>query len=102
MWEGERIISFRLSFLRGRGISGKYRFEPQPVLDRHRWVLSYDEAIEFVLQNTGEYQVKYEKIIPGRGRTKLIAEPIEKWLGEVSPNLFVYGVLFDISVDSKR
>src|SRR4051812_6730114 len=36
----------RVQFLRGR-MSGKYAFGPEPVLDRHRWVVSYGEAVAF-------------------------------------------------------
>ena len=92
-------IEFRWNFLRGRGLSGKYAFPAQPVLDRHRWVLSYSEALAFIHENTYSYTVEHEMILPVRGRTKLIAEPIEKWLAMKWPNLFSYGVLFEIKLD---
>ena len=92
-------IIFRLLFLRGKGISGKYLFPPHPVLDRHRWILSYDEAVRFVYESASEFKVEHEKILIPRGRTKLISEPIEKVLADKWPNLFVYGILFEIKVD---
>jgi len=92
-------IIFRINFLFGRGISGKYTFLPEPVLDRHRWLLSYDEALKFIDQNSSNYQVTPHMILPVRGKTKLIAEPIEKYLANTWPNLFVYGILFDIKME---
>ena len=91
-------ISFRWSFLRGRGVSGKYHFLPDPVLDRHRWILSYEEALEFIYRNTPEHDIEHEMILPVRGRTKRVVGPIEAWLGGRWPNLFAYGVLFEISL----
>jgi len=92
-------IEFRLRFFRGRGISGKYSFPSQPILDRHRWILSYDEALAFVVENTAGHTVEHEMILPVRGRTKAVAEPIEYWLAKTWPNLFAYGVLFEISLN---
>lgn len=91
-------VSFRLNFLSGRGISGKYAFPPHPVLDRHRWVLSYDEAIQFIEQNSSGYDVEHEMILIPRGRTKMFSEPIGKCLAKFWPNLFAYGVLFEVKI----
>jgi len=91
-------ITFRMNYLRGRGISGKYDFPPQPILDRHRWILSYSEALEFILQNSTDHHVGHEMILPIRSRTKLVSEPIEKWLSTMWPNMFAYGVLFEITL----
>lgn len=92
-------ISFRWSFLMGRGVSGKYSFPPHPVLDRHRWVLCYDEALRFVCENATGYRVEYEMILIPRGRTKLVSEPMERWLAHQWPNLFAYGALVEVKVD---
>lgn len=92
-------ITFRLNFLRGQGISGKYRFESEPILDRHRWVLSYSEALNFVYRNSPDYTVEHEPILPIRNRTKAISQPLEKWLSNYYPNLFIYGVLFEIKLN---
>ena len=91
-------ISFRWRFLRGHGLSGKYRFSPDAVLDRHRWVLSYEEAVGFIYRNSHDYGIEHEMILPVRGRTKWVSSPIEAWLGERWPDLFAYGVLFEISL----
>lgn len=95
-------IKFRLNFLFGKGISGKYKFHRDPVLDRHRWVMSYTEAIEFIEHNAGQCLVEHEAILPRRGRTRLISAPIERGLFKMFPNLFAYGVLFEIRLDHRR
>jgi len=94
-------IIFRYNFLIGKGISGKYAFPPQPILDRHRWILSYTESLAFIHKNASEYDIETRMILPERGRTKLISEPIEKWLGKTWPDLFAYGSLFMIRPKSK-
>ena len=91
-------VTFRTNFLRGRGLSGKYHFEPEPVVDRHRWVLSYDEALEFIYRNSEGHHVETDLILPDRGRTKMVSEPVEKWLAANWPNLFAYGILFEITL----
>ena len=93
-------IQFRWNYLKGQ-LSGKYVFPTEPVPDRHRWILSYREAVEFVLHNAAGHRVDHEMILPVRGRTKLVAEPIEKWLGKTWPDLFAYGVLFEITLNEK-
>lgn len=94
-------IQFRWNFLRGRGLSGKYSFPTQAILDRHRWVLSYREALDFILENSNSYTVEHEMILPVRGRTKQVSEPVEKWLGKKWPNMFAYGILFEIRIGSE-
>lgn len=89
-------IEFRLRFLMGNGLSGKYNFPINPILDRHRWVLSYTDAVNFVAENAKGYEVIEKKIIPERGRTKLIVEPLQNWAGDKWPDLFAYGSLFMI------
>jgi SAM-dependent methyltransferase len=87
---------FRWNFIRGYGLSGKYSFSPTPILDRHRWVMSYTETINFVYQNAGTNPVQHKRIMPARGRTKLISEPLQSSLAQPWPNMFVYGSLFFI------
>ena len=91
-------IQFRWNYLRGN-LSGKYAFPKDPVLDRHRWVMSYQETLDFIYHNAANYTVSHQMILPLRGRTRLIAEPVEKFLGENSPNLFAYGALFKIKLE---
>lgn len=89
-------IQFRLNYLKGQ-LSGKYTFTEEPVKDRHRWVLSYSEALNFIEKNASGYNIHIKKITPERGRTKLIMEPLETWLAKTSPNLFAYGSFFMIT-----
>lgn len=95
-------IQFRWNFLRGHGLSGKYAFPPTPTVDRHRWVLSYEEALRFVSVNANGHAIDYEMILPKRGRSRAISQPIEKWLGNRWPNLFAYGVLFEVRLDQSQ
>jgi ubiquinone/menaquinone biosynthesis C-methylase UbiE len=92
-------IEFRLRFLRGNGISGKYAFSPNPIPDRHKWILSYSEAITFIKSNVGDYNVNVIPIIPGYGKYKLLANPIHNYLAKKWPNMFIYGALFEIGIN---
>lgn len=87
-------IKFRWNFLKGAGLSGKYSFPSEPIKDRHRWVLSYSESVEFIEKNAAGYDIEIQKITPERGRSKKLAEPIESWLAEKFPDAFAYGSLF--------
>lgn len=40
----------RFKFLLGYTISGKYGLSPEPPMDRHRWLFSFNEALRFVNQ----------------------------------------------------
>jgi len=92
---------FRLNFLMGKGLGGKYAFSADPILDRHRWVLSFTEAVKFIEKNANG-NVETKKIIVERGRTKYILEPLETKLGEICPDLFAYGSLFMIRLDGEQ
>jgi len=91
-------ISFRWNYFFHGKLSGKYDFPVSPIVDRHRWVLSYSESVDFVLNNSLEYNVKVEMVLPVRGRTKMISVPIEKTLASIWPNLFAYGSFFEIKI----
>jgi SAM-dependent methyltransferase len=95
-------FSFRFNFLVGKGISGKYTFPAYPVVDRHRWILSYSEAIAFIKKNTLEYEVVYKDILPERGRTKWFSVPLQRLLAKLWPNLFVYGLIIRINTSEVR
>ena len=92
-------IKFRLNFLLGNGISGKYRFPADPIVDRHRWIMSFSEIEDFVEKNAGKFPFHQKIITPIRGRTKFVSSPIEKFLAKQKPDLFAYGALFEITVD---
>ena len=92
--------SFRWRFLLGGGISGKYTFHKDPVVDRHRWVTSYTESVDFVRHQARGFEIKEVMIVPRRGRFRFIS-PIERWLARKWPNMFAYGVLFMITPPGK-
>jgi SAM-dependent methyltransferase len=95
-------FSFRLNFLLGKGISAKYTFPAYPVDDRHRWILSYSEAIAFIEKNTLNYEVVYKDILPERNRTKWFSVPLQRLLAKLWPNLFVYGLIVRINTSEVR
>jgi len=39
---------FRLNFMSGKPLSGKYELPAEPVLDRHRWLPNLGQAVDFV------------------------------------------------------
>jgi SAM-dependent methyltransferase len=95
--------SFRLRFLVKGYLSGKYTFHDSPVVDRHRWVTNYIESKKFIENNQDGYNVKFIDIVPTRGRTKIISQPIEAWLAKKYPNMFVYGLIavIDLTKENK-
>jgi hypothetical protein len=88
--------SYRLRFLLHGKISDKYDFPTSPVLDRHKWLTSYSQALNFVMVNTAGFDVSVVTITPDRGRTKSVSKPLEIWLSRMSPDLFASGILFQI------
>lgn len=95
--------SFRLRFLFNGCLSGKYTFHDSPVIDRHRWVTNYIESKKFIEKNLDGHNVKFIDIVPNRGRTKIISQPIEAWLAKKYPNMFVYGLIavIDLAKENK-
>lgn len=89
-------ISFRWSYFAKGRLSGKYDFPVEPIMDRHRWVLSFTEAVNFIQYNCKDSEIEVLKITPQRGRTRVVAEPVEKWLADKCPDAFAYGSLFMI------
>ena len=91
-------IIFRLRFFLGIGISGKYKFPVIPVIDRHRWVMSYTEGVEFIRVNATDNVIEQENLLAINGRFKKTIGLIEAILAKIFPNLFVYGVFFQIKL----
>tara|TARA_Y100000816_G_C26097038_1_gene580756 strand:+ start:495 stop:1097 length:603 start_codon:yes stop_codon:yes gene_type:complete len=90
--------SFRRRFLLGGGISGKYKFPINPIIDRHRWIMSYSEAVDFIKANNPSSKVEYENLLTINGRFKNTIGRVENIFAKMFPNLFVYGVLFEIKL----
>ena len=85
---------FRLRFLKGKDISDKYIFSPVKVLDRHRWLTSYNSAIKFVSENAKGNDVTIKQgYYQYRSRTLSL---IDSFFSRKFPNLFTYVVLFKI------
>lgn len=92
-------LGFRARVMFKGNLSGKYSFPVDPIMDRHRWVLSYNEAVKFIEHNAQGNPVSHHKIIPQRGRTKFLIGGVESFLGDKYPDLFAYGSLHEIILD---
>jgi len=90
---------FRINFLFGKGISGKYKFPVNPIIDRHRWIMSYNEQISFIEGNSSGFKIHKENLYTINGRFKKTIGLIERLLSKLFPNLFVYGVLYEIVIE---
>lgn len=85
---------FRLRFLKGKDISDKYIFSSVKVLDRHRWLTSYNSAIKFVSENTkGNDVIIKQGFYQYRSRALRL---IDSFFSRKFPNLFCYVVFFNI------
>lgn len=82
--------SFRLQYLLGKEM-GKYILPPEPILDRHRWLLSHNSARRFCLAHAekGGWHVT-ERILFGGRRTL----PIDWILSPLSKNAAAWATLF--------
>ncbi len=92
-------ISFRSRFFFGGRISHHYAFPISPIIDRHRWIMSYDEAVNFIKANNLDNRVEHENLSVINGRFKNTIGKIEKFLAKLFPNLFVYGIFFEIKLN---
>jgi SAM-dependent methyltransferase len=85
---------FRLRYLKGKDMSEKYTLHTSEVLDRHRWLVSYNSAIKLIKANSGNNQIVIKKgFYPYKGR--LLAS-IDRFFSDTYPNSFVYTVFFHI------
>ena len=85
---------FRLRFLKGKDISNKYIFSSVRVLDRHRWITSYNSAVNFVSKNSAENEITIQKgFYQYRSKTLRL---IDSYFSLKFPNLFTYVVFFHI------
>ena len=90
----QAYISFRLRFLFRGVVSGKYSFSPEMLSDRHQWLTTYDQYIDFVSSFSNDFSLIHNfPIIPERGRGKILT-PFESFLSKLYPNLWVYGNVF--------
>jgi len=86
---------FRLRYLKGKDISDKYTLHVSKVLDRHRWLVSYDSALKLIKSNSVDNQVVVSKgFYQYKGG---LLRAIDKFLSSRFPNVFVYTVFFHIT-----
>lgn len=79
----------RLQYLRGKEMD-KYLLPPEPILDRHRWLLSHDSIRRFCLARAeaAGWSVS-EQILFGGRRTA----PVDWVLSHISSNLAAWAVI---------
>lgn len=85
----------RFKYLLGRPLSGKYAFPPYPLRDRHRWLPTYWSAQEFILGIAQDAAVLVHPVPRSHSRMKSL-NWVERRLAAAWPNLFAFGVLFEI------
>lgn len=82
--------SLRFRYLLGREM-GKYRLSVTPILDRHRWLVSYNSAREFSLAMASEYNLTVTEHVMFGPRRYII---IDMLLNLFSKNLGSWSVAF--------
>jgi hypothetical protein len=85
--------SLRLQFLKG-GEMAKYRLPSEPIVDRHRWLVSYNGAKSFCLRMAEKHSFTLtEYMVPGALRNL----PVDLLFTPFSKNLGVWSTLFVFS-----
>jgi SAM-dependent methyltransferase len=85
---------FRLRYLKGKDISDKYILPRAKILDRHRWLTSYNSSKALVNTLSGDCNV-VEKKYYYQYNSKLL-KWIDLKLSKKFPNIFVYACFFKI------
>lgn len=88
----------RLRYLRGKEM-GKYILSSEPILDRHRWLLSYRTATCFVKERGERAGWSVTETILYGGRRTL---PFDVMLAWVSKNLAVWAVMYVLEPNDTR
>ena len=85
---------FRLRYLKGKDISDKYVLPANKVLDRHRWLTSYNSSKNLIKKLSGNLQIVEKKYFYQYNSNVL------KWVdykfSKKYPNIFVYSAFFKI------
>ena len=85
---------FRVMMLLGRNLSGKYGLPPDRPADRHRWMFSLREAVEFIRQRGDRNGYRLAEEIVGYYRYhNLLAKLVTRtgaMMGKQGINLFAY------------
>ena len=93
---------FRLRFLFGRDLGGKYKFPTEPIKDRHRWVTSFYSSVQFVQQNSGSMNLFVQPIVIERFGFRRVLQVFDLIGIHIAPNLFAYGVFFVLQQNDFR
>ena len=93
---------FRLRFLFGRDLGGKYKFPTEPVKDRHRWITSFYSSVQFVQQNSGSMNLFVQPIVIERLGFRRVFQVLDRIGILIAPNLFAYGVFFVLQKNDSR
>lgn len=86
---------YRLLFLFGK-FTGKYDFLYEIKKDRHKWLVSNKDALNFINDAFPGYKIKKSYIFRDRGRSLFVMKYIYKFLAQINPNLFTIGIVFEI------
>ena len=92
---------YRIRMLRGKDIGAKYRFPVRPIKDRHRWLTSYDNSREFILENSIGFHVEILPVIVERALGRKIFQYIDAIGSKLFPNFFAYGGMYVLTKENK-
>ena len=85
---------FRLRYLKGKDISDKYLLPTKKILDRHRWLTSYNSSRNLIKALSSNLNV-IEKKYFYQYNSKVL-KWIDLKLSKKFPNIFVYSCFFKI------
>jgi len=92
----------RFRYFGGKTLEQSY-FYPEATPDRHRWIPSYNSAVELIKENSGGHKVEVGYHLYDYNKRKFmfggyVLRFLEGLLARRWPNLFVYGIVFKIEV----
>lgn len=82
---------FRLRFLLGLPLGGKYGFPVEPPADRHRWLTSYNNSVFFCRHMARKFDLDLAEYRLFCGR---VGQVLDALVSSVSGNVGVYTTLF--------
>ena len=80
----------RLSYLAGKEMD-KYRLTQEPILDRHRWVTSYQSSRLFCEAMMQKHDLRMKEFVLGGGRRTFLVDLV---MSKLSKNLGAWASLF--------
>ncbi|MEW6616655.1 MAG: methionine biosynthesis protein MetW [Thermodesulfobacteriota bacterium] len=89
---------YRIKFLFGKELSGKYSLPLNKTLDRHRWLTSYLNAIKFIRYKAGSYKVR---VFFGKTSNFLLLSSLEKVLQRAFPNFAAHTIFYHIDLGER-